>query len=139
MQKKIKTLEDQFELINEHYVLSGDYQMEVDELEQQSFRMMAGDFTSFKEAIDMVQEAKVENIKKFSLELVKEVEKLREDVIRIRKAAQNPMILSEGILGDFILYFFKILFTLTICRHLIHIHTYIHSTYIHTFSWLELY
>lgn len=70
--------------------------MEVDELDQASFRGMANDFIACKEAIDMVQEAKIENIKKFSSDLVKEVDKLREDVIRIRKAAQNEMILSAG-------------------------------------------
>jgi len=94
--KKLKTLEDKFGVINEHYVLIKDYQMEVPDIEQASFQMMANDFTSCKEAMDVVQEAKIENIKKFSEDLVKEVDKLRKDVIQIRAAAQNEMILSAG-------------------------------------------
>jgi len=96
--KKLKTLEDRFEVINDHYVLIKDYQMEVPDIEQASFQMMAPDFISCKEAMDIVQEAKIENIKKFSEDLVKEVDKLRKDVIGIREAAQNEMILSAGIL-----------------------------------------
>jgi hypothetical protein len=101
VQKKLKTLEDQFEVINDHFVLIGDYQMEVDEIEQASYRSMANDFIACKEAIDMVQEAKIENIKKFNSDLTKEVDKLREDVIRIRNAAQNEMILSAGKFDSF--------------------------------------
>jgi len=96
--KKLKTLEDKFDIINDHYELIKDYQMEVPDIEQACFQMMAADFTSCKEAIDIVQEAKIENIKKFSKDLTKEVAKLRKDVIEIRASAQNEMILSAGIL-----------------------------------------
>ena len=99
--KQLKPLEDRFELINEHFVIIGDYQMEVDEIVQMDYRSMANDFISCKEAMDAVMESKIDNIKKFSSDLAKEVDKLREDVIRIRNAAQNEMILSAGILMVF--------------------------------------
>nr|PNR50937.1 hypothetical protein PHYPA_010123 [Physcomitrium patens] len=70
--------------------------MEVPAMEQASFQMMAVDFTSCKEAMDLVEDAKPLNIKKFSSDLSNEVNLLRKDVIDIRTSAQAPMILSAS-------------------------------------------
>lgn len=95
-QKKLKSLEDQFDSINDHYGLIRDYNIPVSDFELASYQMMASDFTSCKEAMDLVEEGKSDNIKNFSSDLVKEVDRLRKDIILIRAAAQNDMILSAG-------------------------------------------
>lgn len=94
--KKLKSMELEFDTITNYYDLIKMYKINVSELELASYAMMNPDFTSCKEAMDVVEENKLENIKAFSADLVKEVEKLRKDIIRIRAAAQNEMILSAG-------------------------------------------
>ena len=89
-------MELEFDAITNYYDLIKMYNIEVSELELASYAMMNPDFTSCKEAMEVVEENKLENIKAFSADLVKEVDKLRKDIIRIRAAAQNEMILSAG-------------------------------------------
>lgn len=99
LQKTLANLEDQSKSIVDHYELIKEYGMEVPAMEQASFQMMAVDFTSCKEAMDLVEDAKPLNIKKFSSDLSNEVNLLRKDVIDIRTSAQAPMILSASMQG----------------------------------------
>jgi hypothetical protein len=94
--KKLKSMELEFDTITNYYDLIKMYNIEVSDLELASYAMMNPDFTSCKDAMDVVEENKLENIKAFSADLVKEVENLRKDIIRIRASAQNEMILSAG-------------------------------------------
>lgn len=93
---KLDALEKEFDLIHDHYALMKDHGIPVPDLEYASYLMMNNDFTVCKEAMDVVEETKHENIIKFSADLTAEVEKLRKDVIVIRESAQNPLVLSEG-------------------------------------------
>ncbi|XP_073391166.1 uncharacterized protein [Physcomitrium patens] len=107
LQKTLANLEDQSKSIVDHYELIKEYGMEVPAMEQASFQMMAVDFTSCKEAMDLVEDAKPLNIKKFSSDLSNEVNLLRKDVIDIRTSAQAPMILSANAEEDVVLPFMK--------------------------------
>jgi hypothetical protein len=93
---KLDNLEKEFDLIHDHYALMKDQTIPVPDLEYASYLMMNNDFTNCKEAMDVVEETKHENIIKFSGELTGEVEKLRNDIVVIREAAQNKLVLSQG-------------------------------------------
>ncbi len=93
---KMSVLEKQFDTITDYYSLMKDYSVPIPDLELASFQMMNFEYGSCKEAMEIVNEGKAENIKAFSSDLVKEVQILRNNIIQIRAAAQNPMILSAG-------------------------------------------
>ncbi|BBN19721.1 hypothetical protein Mp_8g13060 [Marchantia polymorpha subsp. ruderalis] len=91
---KLDKLEIEFDLIHDHYALMRDHNIPIPDLEYASYLMMNNDFQACKEAMEIVEETKNENIKRFSSDLAVEVDKLRKDVITIRETAQNPMTLD---------------------------------------------
>lgn len=93
---KLDKLEIEFDLIHDHYALMRDHNIPIPDLEYASYLMMNNDFQACKEAMEIVEETKNENIKRFSSDLAVEVDKLRKDVITIRETAQNPMTLDPG-------------------------------------------
>lgn len=96
MQDRMDTLEDQFLAIKEYISLMQEYQIPVPEIESTSYQMMGSDFNSCKDAMITAEESKVENVKLFSADLMKQLDQLKTEVALIRQRARHDMILDES-------------------------------------------
>eukprot|EP01018_Ginkgo_biloba_P018804 Gb_16086 [translate_table: standard] len=96
MQDRMDTLEQQHVGIKQYLSLMQEYKVSIPEIEHTSYQMMGADFVACKEAMITVEESKVENVKIFSADLVKQMEKVKVEVASIRQLAKHDMILDDS-------------------------------------------
>jgi hypothetical protein len=88
--------EDRYSEVVRHYTLMEEEKIPVPEMDYAAYQTLNPDFLAFKNAIDVAEAGKDEQVKGFSSDLESQSKGVQDAVVGIRQQAQNEMLLDES-------------------------------------------